>query len=211
MFLAADHAVHLRRGVAAAEVDPGAAREAEQNGRDQDKSRAEIEDLAGSALVKAGGDIYIGRDQDTNVLAAVGDVRGAQLESKGGFVETSGQHLMTTGTRVLAKNWLLDPTEIRIVAADTATPDTQTVTSGGTLTAQDNTGILASEVLKSTIETAINNGTNVTISTANPTVGADGSGNITVETPLNFNNTGAQAATLRLFAVNGITGQAHIV
>jgi hypothetical protein len=151
-----------------------------------------------------GGDIYIGRDKDTNVLAALGDVSGAQLESKGGFVETSGQHLITTGTRVLAKDWLLDPTEIKIVATDTATQNTRTVTSAGTLTAQDNTGILASEVLKSTVETAINNGTNVTISTANPTTGADGSGNITIETPLSFNNTGAQAATLRLFAVNGV-------
>ena len=152
-----------------------------------------------------GGDIYIGRDKDSNVLAAVGDVSGAQLESQGGFVETSGQYLRTTGTRVLAKDWLLDPTDIKIVATDTATTNTRTVTSGGTLTAQDNTGILASEVLKSTIENAINSGTNVTISTANPTAGADGSGNITIETPLSFNNTGAQAATFRLFAVNGIT------
>ncbi|MEY3612385.1 MAG: Heme/hemopexin-binding protein precursor, partial [Pseudomonadota bacterium] len=153
---------------------------------------------------RPGGDIYIGRDKDTHKLAAVGDVSGAQLESKGGFVETSGQHLITTGTRVTAKDWLLDPTEIKIVASNTATPDTRTVTSGGTLTAQDNTGILTSEVLKSTVETAINNGTNVTISTANPTAGADGSGNITIETPLSFNNTGAQAATFRLFAVNGV-------
>ena len=152
-----------------------------------------------------GGDIYIGRDKDSNVLAAVGDVSGAQLESQGGFVETSGQYLRTTGTRVLAKDWLLDPTDIKIVATNTATADTRTVTASGTLTAQDNTGILASEVLKSTIENAINSGTNVTVSTANPTTGADGSGNITIETPLSFNNTGAQAATFRLFAVNGIT------
>jgi filamentous hemagglutinin family protein len=62
----------------------------------------------------AGGDIYIGRDKDTNVLAAVGDVRGAQLTSKGGFVETSGTHLKTDGISVSAKDWLLDPSDITI-------------------------------------------------------------------------------------------------
>ncbi len=153
----------------------------------------------------AGTDIYIGRDELTNVLAAVGDVRGAELESLGGFVETSGQYLATHGVTVKAKDWLLDPNDIRIVATDTATSDARVVTSGGTTTVQDNTGILASEVLKSTIESAINAGTNVTISTANPTAGAEGAGNITLDTALSFNNTGAQAATLRLFAVNGIT------
>ncbi len=62
----------------------------------------------------AGGDIYIGRDKDTNVLAAVGDASGANLESKGGFVETSGDHLKTDGITVRAKDWLLDPDNIDI-------------------------------------------------------------------------------------------------
>jgi filamentous hemagglutinin family protein len=151
----------------------------------------------------AGADIYIGRDELTNVLAAVGDVRGAQLESIGGFVETSGQHLLTNGVSVKAKDWLLDPTSIRIVATNTVTQDTAQNTDNNTLTLQDTTAVNETEVLKSTIEAAINNGTNVTISTANgPGLGA---GNITIETALSFNNTGAQAATLRLFAVNGIT------
>jgi hypothetical protein len=48
------------------------------------------------------------------VLAAVGDVRGAQLESKGGFVETSGDQLKTDGISVSAKDWLLDPSDITI-------------------------------------------------------------------------------------------------
>jgi len=34
----------------------------------------------------AGGDVYIGRDESTNILAAVGNVSGAYLESTGGFV-----------------------------------------------------------------------------------------------------------------------------
>ncbi len=155
--------------------------------------------------VRKGGDIVIGRDVDTNVLAAVGDVRHASLESVGGFVETSGQYLATDGIRIQAKDWLLDPTDIKIVATGTATPDTALSTVSDTTTAQDSTAINASEVLKSTIETAINAGTNVTISTRNPTAGANGSGSITLETALSFANNSGSDATLKLDAVNGIT------
>lgn len=51
---------------------------------------------------KAGGQIIIGRDLETNILAANTDASGAMLTSKGGFVETSGDYLVTTGTRVWA-------------------------------------------------------------------------------------------------------------
>lgn len=151
----------------------------------------------------AGGDIYIGRDKDTNVLAAVGDASGASLESKGGFVETSGSFLKVDDISVKAKDWLLDPTDIRIVASNTATQDTAKSTSGNTTTFQDSTAVGVTEVHKATIEAAINNGTNVTITTANAP--GTGEGNITIETALSFNNTGAQAATLSLLARNGIT------
>jgi filamentous hemagglutinin family protein len=154
----------------------------------------------------AGGDIYIGRDKDTNVLAAVGDVRSAQLESRGGFVETSGDWLATNGVTVLAKEWLLDPTDIDIVAADTGTTNTASSNAGGTTTFQDSTAVQTTEVLKSTIETAINGGTNVTISTTNGA--GTGQGNITIKTALSFNNIGPQDATLRLEAKNGITQNA---
>jgi filamentous hemagglutinin family protein len=154
---------------------------------------------------KKGGDIYIGRDITTNKLAKATDVSGATLLSNRGFVETSGDWLKTNNITVLAKDWLLDPTDINIVAADTATPDTISSSPSGVLTFQDTLGRNVSEVLKSTIESAINAGTSVTISTANSTFGANGSGNITIATALSFNNTGSQDATLRLFAVNGIT------
>jgi filamentous hemagglutinin family protein len=161
---------------------------------------------AGADSSKTGGDIYIGRDITTNKLARATDVSGATLLSNKGFVETSGDWLKTHNITVLAKDWLLDPTDITIVATGTATADTRTVPGSGLF--QDTTGISASEVLKSTIETAINNGTSVTISTANSTFGANGSGNITIATALSFNNTGLQDATFRLFAVNGITQNA---
>jgi filamentous hemagglutinin family protein len=150
-----------------------------------------------------GGDIYIGRDEETGVLARATDVSGAKLESKGGFVETSGDHLKTDGISVKAKDWLLDPTDIKIVAVGTATPDTATVPGSGLY--QDTTALSTSEVLTSTIKTAIDNGTNVTISTANSVVGANGSGNIVIFDKLDFANNSGQDVTLTLLAKNGIT------
>ncbi len=152
-----------------------------------------------------GGDIIIGRDLLTGALANSTDVSGAALISNKGFVETSGDWLKTNNITIIAQDWLLDPTDISIVGAGTAAADTAFSTASGTTTFQDTAGISASEVLKSTIESAINNGTNVTISTANATSGANGSGSITIATALSFNNTGAQNATLSLQAKNGIT------
>jgi hypothetical protein len=70
-----------------------------------------------------GGDIIIGRDQQTGVLANATDVSGARLESNKGFVETSGEWLATTGTRVKAANWLLDPTDINITSGTLTSPN----------------------------------------------------------------------------------------
>jgi filamentous hemagglutinin family protein len=64
-----------------------------------------------------GADIIIGRDIETGVLAKAADVSGAVLESNQGFVETSGDVLSTTGTRVKAGEWLLDPYNITIAAS----------------------------------------------------------------------------------------------
>ncbi len=170
-----------------------------------------------SGIIKAnstdgsmGGKVFIGRDEVTNVLAAIGDASGARIESKGGFVETSGEYLKTTGTRVLAKDWLLDPTDINIVSSDTSTantpktPDTPPVT-GATQTYQQTGSINTSEVLKADIEASINNGTNVIIETSNGP--GSGEGNITIKTKLDFDND-KQDATLSLKARNGIIQEA---
>ena len=151
----------------------------------------------------AGADIFIGRDELTNVLAAVGDVRGAQLESQGGFVETSGQFLATHDVSVKAKDWLLDPSDITISNSSdsdvTGTSPTDITPTGG-----DGT---ASVVSVSTIQSAINAGTSVTIKTTNAS-NATGAGNITIASALAFNNQGATDATLTLVADNGITQNA---
>jgi hypothetical protein len=153
---------------------------------------------------RVGGDIIIGRNEATGILAKATDVSGATLESQGGFVETSGEYLITRNISVKAAEWLLDPTDITIVATGTAVTDVPSATSAGTTTFQfTGTGrIDTSEVVKADIESAINNGTNVTIDSRHGT--SFGAGNITIATALSFNNTGASNATLRLSAVNGI-------
>jgi filamentous hemagglutinin family protein len=94
-----------------------------------------------------GGDIVIGRDEETGVLAKATDVSVANLQSSGGLVETSGGYLKSEGVVVHASNWLLDPVSVEINA--TATP----VTAGNSV------------VTSATINTALNAGTSVTIST----------------------------------------------
>jgi hypothetical protein len=128
-----------------------------------------------------GGAIFIGRDETTNVLAAVGDASGARLESVGGFVETSGRTLTIDNTRVSAKDWLLDPDNIQI-------------TNDASLTAG-----YTSKVSASDLGTSLSAGTNVTVAT---TSGNADSGNIYINSAVN--KTGNSDATLTLVADNGI-------
>jgi hypothetical protein len=152
----------------------------------------------------SGGSVFIGRDEQTNTLAAVGDASGAQIESQGGFVETSGQFLKVDGARVIAKDWLLDPSNITISNGSNA----DYTDLSGTYT--PNTGVATSVVNVSTIQSAINAGTSVTITTTNTGASGSGAGNITIANALNFTNTSTNAATLSLIADNGITQNAAI-
>jgi filamentous hemagglutinin family protein len=108
----------------------------------------------GQSQTRKGGDIIIGRDEETGALAKVTDVSGAQLESQAGFVETSGLKLVTDKVQVKANHWLLDPIDIEINNAGAATQATY------------------SQISNSTINSALNNGTAVTIETT-------GSGSVT--------------------------------
>ncbi|PUE35704.1 YDG domain-containing protein [Limnohabitans sp. Jir72] len=150
-----------------------------------------------------GGDIVIGRDEQTGALAKATDVSGAKLESQRGFVETSGNHLVTREVSVKAAEWLLDPSDITISsAADsnvTGTSPADTTPNGATGT--------SSVVSVNTIQTAINAGTSVTIKTTNDS-NTTGAGNITLANALLFNNQGATDASLNLVADNGITQNA---
>jgi filamentous hemagglutinin family protein len=107
---------------------------------------------------KNGGDIIIGRDISTGVLAKATDVSAAILESSKGFVETSGDFLKVDNIKVKASEWLLDPTNITIAATGTPVSGTAYV---ATYTAATDSVILASS-----IEDSLNLGTSVTIATS---------------------------------------------
>jgi len=150
---------------------------------------------------RKGADIIIGRDEETGVLARDTDVSGATIESKGGFVETSGDYLATDGVLVKAAEWLLDPSDI-IISNGASTNVTVTGTSPIDLV-PTNPG--SSNVQVSTIQTAINAGTNVTIKTTNSSsINNSGEGNITIANALLFANDSNTDATLSLIADNGI-------
>jgi len=144
-----------------------------------------------------GGSIVIGRDVDTGVLASSTDVSGATLESRKGFVETSGEHLLVDGAQVKAGQWLLDPTDITITAADSG------IISIGTnpiTQAPNTTGTTASTISANTLASTLSGGTSVIIKTTN-VIGA-GNGDITVAS--NVAVTGATDSTLTLQAERDI-------
>ena len=92
-----------------------------------------------------------------------------------GFVETSGKYLGVGKTaKVEAKEWLLDPYNVRIVSAPSSTPETVTKTGNLNITATTDDAV----VYNSTIKTALDAGSNVSITTAG---GGTQDGNIIVE------------------------------
>ena len=130
---------------------------------------------------QTGGRIVIGRDEDTGALAKNTDVSGATLESQRGFIETSGKYLQFDNTLVKADQWLLDPYDITIGATEA-----------------------------STINTNLNTGTSVTLTTStdlNGTGNNAAGGNITVNSAINRNNNGA---SLTLTADNNIVLNADV-
>jgi filamentous hemagglutinin family protein len=139
--------------------------------------------------VRKGGDIVIGRDEETGALAKTMVADGAQLESLGGFVETSGDVLSTTGTRVKAAEWLLDPYNITIAATSPS----------GTVYASDYSSGADSVILASDIAANLDAGTSVTIATG---AGGASAGDINVHASIAKSAGGD--ATLKLKAHNDI-------
>ncbi|WP_346308796.1 YDG domain-containing protein, partial [Limnohabitans sp.] len=150
--------------------------------------------------LRKGGDIFIGRDEETGVLARTTDASGAQLESQRGFVETSGDHLVTTGTRVKAGEWLLDPTNITIGTTASGTTYTDPNGTGGSYTYEAGA---TSFVRASDIQASLNDGTSVTIATSSGT----GAGDININS--NIAKTSGSFASLTLRAHNDIVVAAN--
>jgi filamentous hemagglutinin family protein len=150
------------------------------------------------SLEGQGGSIIVGRNIETDQLTKQTDVSSATFQTNQGFVETSGDFLMTEKTQVMAKDWLLDPTNIIITSSSSGI---NSDTNAGTTTITPNTtGTTTSNVDVATINNALNAGTNVSISTTN-TAGT-GVGNITVNSAIS--KTAGTAAALSLIADGGI-------
>ena len=160
--------------------------------------------VAGGGRVIIGGD-QLGKATDViNVTLSDHTVIGPNVridigssEGNGGFVETSGHQLSMQGTVIgtsagKAGQWLIDPNDVTISTNTTtnmsANPFTPTGTGAGT-------------VNNSSIETALNSGTDVTITTAGS---GTATGNINW-TSGDINKTSGGNATLTLVANASIT------
>ena len=161
----------------------------------------------GQGPAHKGGDIIIGRDEETGVLAKATDVSGAKLESQGGFLETSGEYLESSGVKVKAAEWLLDPNNIEVNLTNVA------VTAGNSV------------VLAGDIANALTAGTSVTISTgtgagsvssatgisqATAGTGNTSTGTIDVNSAITSTYSGATNPALTFSAASNITVNAAI-
>lgn len=127
-----------------------------------------------------GGDIIIGLDDVTGMLATVTDVSGATLQTNNGFLETSAHRLAVDNTHVKAGQWLIDPYDIEIT-------DSANALSAGYTT----------KITTQTLQAALNSGTDVVIQTSasGPATGvgvdttgtSSGLGNILVTTAITKN------------------------
>ncbi|MEB3177843.1 MAG: choice-of-anchor Q domain-containing protein [Nostocaceae cyanobacterium] len=136
-----------------------------------------------------GGKVIVWADDTTRFAGSI-TARGGLTGGNGGLVETSGKNqLDITGGKVdaaaplgLGGTWLLDPTDINIING-----------GSGTLSNGLFDPLTGSEIAPGTIETALDGGTNVTITTAS---GTGGNGDITLTDSINQTGGGSASLTL---------------
>ena len=161
-------------------------------------TNAAVTSVASSAQVKAnaitsgnGGQVVIWSDQETTVNGSV-QAQGGSESGNGGFVETSSHGLLNVSTAVDTSaphgkggEWLLDPASLTISTAANldVTGTTPFAPTGAAATSNLNT---------TTLDTALNAGTNVTIITGGDS--AANAGDITVSNAIS--TTGAGSLTL---------------
>ncbi|HWV98578.1 MAG TPA: filamentous hemagglutinin N-terminal domain-containing protein, partial [Candidatus Acidoferrum sp.] len=157
-----------------------------------------------------GGKVIVWSDDGTRFFGSI-SARGGAHGGDGGFVETSGKdYLEVVGGRVDASSplgrvgqWLMDPRNVTITNATTANG---TFSAGSTniFTPSANDAI----VNNADINTALNGGTSVTITTGNPPPPTQQNGDIDVEAPIS--KTAGGLATLTLQANDLITVNSSI-
>lgn len=156
------------------------------------RQRARAVDMMAGAHIDASSDGDAGRVilWSDNITRFNGDI---DASGAGGFVETSSKNILAGSGNVLADEWLLDPNNITI---QTALPDGRVTGNPDFTTLLDNAVVNANSIIA-----ALNNGTNVTITTGSAGANTE-LGNIVIDA--NINKTSGGAATLRLNAANSI-------
>ena len=146
-----------------------------------------------------GGKVILWADDTAQFYGSI-STRGGANGGNGGFVETSGKNVLQASGLVdaaapmgAAGQWLLDPNDITI---NTAGPDTNVTASPNFNTTDDN-----AIVTTGSIETALNAGTSVTVTTGSAGANTQ-AGNITVANGIA--KTAGGNATLTLTAINDI-------
>jgi filamentous hemagglutinin family protein len=136
-----------------------------------------------------GGRVIVWADETASIHGTL-TARGGAISGNGGLIETSGKQFLNltsipdaSAPKGIGGTWLIDPTDITIVAI-----------GGG--------AIGTNEVNVANINTALNSGTNVTITT---NIGGADSGNITQNSDAPINKTAGGDAALTLEADNDIT------
>lgn len=185
-------------------------------GRDPGIANAQALWLGADTSVKAdasangkGGQIVAYSVDATRIYGTL-SVLGGPNGGSGGLVETSGGRLdvdsatvrasaadRVGGTRGTGGTWLLDPHDITITAA--TDNNTQSSSAQNTVTFEGGTAGTASQVSAASIETQLNQGVSVTVSTDG---GGTDLGDITVQAPI-AKSAGA-TATLTLDAADSI-------
>ena len=155
-----------------------------------------------------GGKLIVWSDNTTQVYGSV-SATGGLNGGNGGFIETSGHYLDVTraadasAPKGLAGTWLLDPNNITITTGIDTSISTSSTVGSNTYSSTNDSSILTN----TTIQTALNAGTNVNVTTA-----ASGNnaqlGDITVSAAIA--KTAGAAATLTLNASNNIAINAPI-
>lgn len=151
-----------------------------------------------------GGKLVVWSDEVTQVYGSL-FARGGSVSGDGGFIETSshGQLLLTSGGDASAVNgqvgtWLLDPLNVRVVAASTVYQVTEFATPPIFFPT-----ISGSEVTALAITEQLETGTTVIISTRNPDFTEDGDVIVDADIQFNFLNPGDTASFI-ISAANDI-------
>ncbi len=157
-----------------------------------------------------GGDVTVWADQWTTFAGSI-LAHGGVFSGNGGYVETSGKVNLSMNGSVDASaphgnagTWLMDPADVTISSSD------GNITGNSTSPNFTPTGAGEATINVTDITTALNNGSNVTITTGGDSYAGTNNGQITVATPITLSTASNNNATLTLSAYSNILVNANI-